>query len=188
MSQSVPRVLLVEDNPGDARLVQEALRGSSWFPAAPVCVDTLHKALQHLAEAASWDLVLLDLGLPDSHGLVALERILQQAPAVPVVVLTGLDDEQVAMAAVKQGAQDFLVKGSFEGPLIVRTMRYAIERRHAEDALQQRMEELRVRNEELERWSRAATGRELRMIELKQEVNELCRRVGEPPRYEIPGA
>jgi hypothetical protein len=84
---------------------------------------------------------------------------------------------------VKDGAQDYLVKGQIVGNLLVRATLYAVERKRMVEAWRQQAEELRARNDELSRFNRAAVGRELRMIELKHEVNELCHRLGEPPRH-----
>ena len=128
------RLLLVEDNPADARLIQEELR-----EVASVHIEVLH--VLRLAEAekvardTQLDAVLLDLSLPDGHGLGNISRMLQAAPPVPLVVLTGTDDEQLAVQAVHQGAQDYLVKGQVTGPLLVRALRYAIERKRAEEGL-----------------------------------------------------
>jgi len=128
------RLLLVEDNPGDARLLREELRD-----VARSRFDVLH--VTHMAEAVEaarepgLDVVLLDLSLPDGHGLSNIERLLQVAPTLPVVVLTGTDDEEFAMRAVYAGAQDYLVKGQVTGPLLVRALRYAIERKRAEEGL-----------------------------------------------------
>ncbi len=88
-----------------------------------------------VVEEPGLDVVLLDLSLPDGHGLSNIERLLQVAPALPLVVLTGTDDEQLAMKAVHTGAQDYLVKGQVTGPLLVRALRYAIERKRAEEGL-----------------------------------------------------
>ncbi|ATB30790.1 hybrid sensor histidine kinase/response regulator [Melittangium boletus] len=128
------RLLLVEDNPGDARLLREELKD-----VTRVRFDVLH--VTRLAEAVEaarepgLDVVLLDLSLPDGHGLSNIERLSQVAPTLPVVVLTGTDDEQLAMRAVYAGAQDYLVKGQVTGPLLVRALRYAIERKRAEESL-----------------------------------------------------
>jgi signal transduction histidine kinase len=128
------RLLLVEDNPADARLIQEELR-----EVASARIELLH--VLRMAEAekvvreAKPDAVLLDLSLPDGHGLGNISRMLHAAPAVPLVVLTGMDDEQLAVQAVHQGAQDYLVKGQVTGPLLVRALRYAIERKRVEEGL-----------------------------------------------------
>jgi signal transduction histidine kinase len=125
-------VLLVEDNPGDARLIREELRGAEHSGAAPtafsiVCADRLATGLERLA-ADKIDVVLLDLSLPDAHGLGTLARLREAAPTTPVLVLTGFDDQELAARAVREGAQDYLLKDRVEGGVLGRTIRYAIER------------------------------------------------------------
>src|SRR5919112_2186878 len=129
------RVLLVEDNPGDARLLREVVREAEGAHIQLTHVDTLAKALAKL-DADHFDVVMLDLSLPDADGLDTLVRTHAQAPGVPIVVLTGLDDEKLAIRAVREGAQDYLVKGQVTGQLLVRAMRYATERKRAVEALQ----------------------------------------------------
>jgi PleD family two-component response regulator len=121
------RVLLVEDSPTDARLMQETLLNVSSTPYELIHVDQLAKAKQILL-SQQVDLVLLDISLPDSHGLQTFLRIHGQAPDVPVVVITGLDDEALGFRSVQEGAQDYLVKGQVTASLLARSMRYAIER------------------------------------------------------------
>ncbi|WP_309895587.1 ATP-binding protein [Archangium sp.] len=128
------RLLLVEDNPGDARLLQEELREVTSVRFEVRHVTRLAEAVAVVAEPGL-DVVLLDLSLPDGHGLSNIERMVQAAPMLPLVVLTGTDDEQLAMKAVHTGAQDYLVKGQVTGPLLVRALRYAIERKRAEEGL-----------------------------------------------------
>jgi PAS domain S-box-containing protein len=128
-------VLLVEDNPGDARLMREAVREAEGSHIHLVHVDTLAKALARL-DQDRFDVVMLDLSLPDAEGLTTLVRTHAHAPSVPIVVLTGLDDEGLAIRAVREGAQDYLVKGQVTGQLVVRAMRYATERKRAVEALQ----------------------------------------------------
>jgi PAS domain S-box-containing protein len=125
------RVLLIEDNPGDARLIRVMLAEVGGAPIEVVCVERLMAGLERL-EAGGTDLVLLDLSLPDSQGLGTFERLHARAPSVPIIVLSGLTDETVALRAVQEGAQDYLVKGQVEGTLLVRAMRYAIERTRSE--------------------------------------------------------
>lgn len=120
-------VLLVEDNPDDAELLRETLIDAGAREVRLVPVETLREALHRLARAR-FGLVLLDLSLPDSQGLATVRAILQQAPDVPIVVLTGLEDEEVGQAAVHVGAQDYLRKGGLDGGILLRSMRYAIER------------------------------------------------------------
>jgi signal transduction histidine kinase len=128
------RLLMVEDNPGDARLLQEELKEVASVRFEVRHVTRLAEAVAAVGEPGV-DVVLLDLSLPDGHGLSNIERMLQVAPALPLVVLTGTDDEQLAMKAVHAGAQDYLVKGQATGPLLVRALRYAIERKRAEEGL-----------------------------------------------------
>jgi PAS domain S-box-containing protein len=131
------RVLLVEDNPGDARLILELLREASAYEFDMERVDGLEAALERLSRAGV-DVVLLDLGLPDSQGLETFKRARRGAPDEPIVVISGLNDEEIALEAVRSGAQDYLVKGRIEGDLLARVIRYAIERRRADDALRAR--------------------------------------------------
>ena len=123
-------ILLVEDNPGDARLLQEALAD-----ADPAQFKLTH--VQRLADVADclrdarYDVLLLDLGLPDSNGLSTLVAAHYLAPTVPILVLTGQDDESLAIHAVQNGAQDYLVKGQWDARLLVRSILLAIERQRA---------------------------------------------------------
>jgi signal transduction histidine kinase len=129
------RALLIEDNPGDARLIREMLRDAGGAARAiDVSVaDRLSSGLEHLREHGA-DLVLLDLSLPDSSGLETFDALHGAAPTTPVVVLSGLADESVAVTAVHRGAQDYLVKGQVDGGALLRSMRYAIERQRLEAA------------------------------------------------------
>lgn len=126
------RVLLVEDDDGDAFLVQELLDGSD---LELVRVRTLAEARPHLA-GHGFGCVLLDLGLPDAQGLEAVHEVLA-AGGRAVVCLTGLTDEQRGIAAMAAGAQDYLIKGSVDGQLLRRSVRYAIERRRADSSARQ---------------------------------------------------
>ena len=103
-------VLLIEDNPGDVRLIKEMLGESSSAQFYLQCHDCLSTGLEHLTTTDT-DVVLLDLSLPDSKGLDTLYKIKTGAQQLPVVVLTGIDDETVAIKAMQEGAQDYLVKG-----------------------------------------------------------------------------
>jgi two-component system cell cycle sensor histidine kinase/response regulator CckA len=136
------RALLVEDNPGDARLFFELVRETGAGYLKLEHVDRLDKALERLT-SEHFDVVLLDLSLPDEQGLTTLLRTHAHAPKVPIVILTGLDDEAVAVRAVRAGAQDYLVKGRVDGDLLVRSMRYATERWRAVEALERREEHYR---------------------------------------------
>lgn len=138
MSGRPIKVLLVEDNPGDALLLRETLADTAavieWAQAT-----TLGQALEQLDGSRAFDVILLDLSLPDSQGLQTFRRLHEHAPDAPVVMLTGMADENLAIEAMHEGAQDYLVKGSADGTALLRSMRYAIERtrrRRAERELQ----------------------------------------------------
>ncbi len=128
------RVLLVEDNLADVRLVQEMVRDAGAGELVLTQVERLHQALHHLA-AEGFDAVLLDLALPDSIGIETFARTHTHSPGIPIVVLTGLSDESIAVQAVRDGAQDYLVKGRVDGHFLVHAIRYAIERKRVEQAL-----------------------------------------------------
>ena len=137
------KVLLVEDNPGDARLVREALRepaGGSSFHV--VSHARLADGLARLA-SEGFDVVLLDLSLPDSSGLDTFRRLRDAAPGVPVLILTGLDDETVGTAAVSEGAQDYVLKRYLSTDILPRAILYALSRRALTGQLEERMRELR---------------------------------------------
>jgi PAS domain S-box-containing protein len=125
------RVLLVEDNPGDARIILEMLAETGATDFQLSVVDRLEPALQRLGRAAV-DVVLLDLGLPDSTGLETFRRAHQGAVEEPIIIISGFDDEATALQAVRDGAQDYLVKGRIDGTVLARVIRYAIERQRTE--------------------------------------------------------
>ena len=135
MSDGPNRMLLVEDNPGDARLLREALKDVANYQFDLDHVERLSQALERLRGEA-FDVVLLDLSLPDGQGLDNLAAVRDAAPGVPILVLTGLDDEEVAVRALRVGAQDYLVKGQADGSSVVRAIRYARERKCAEEQIQ----------------------------------------------------
>lgn len=134
MSNKPIKILLIEDNPGDTRLIREALKEAGARDFNVECVDRLSIGLKRLS-GEDFDVVLLDPGLPDSQGLDTLERVVAQNPVVPVVVLTGLEDEMVGIEAVRRGAQDYLIKGKMHGSLPLRILAYAIERKKAEEEI-----------------------------------------------------
>ncbi len=137
------KVLLVEDNPGDVFLLQEFLKEVNTVVVELMPVERLSQALNHL-EKEIVDVILLDLSLPDSQGLETFVTAHQQAKATPIIVLTGINDETLATRAMQAGAQDYLVKGQVTGDLLVRSMRYAIERQRADNALRQSEDRFRV--------------------------------------------
>src|SRR6185503_4886001 len=124
----IHNVLLIEDNPGDVRLIEEMVREDADAPFSLVNVDRLSRALEHLSNGET-ALVLLDLSLPDSYGLETFSRVYAHSPTVPIIVLTGNDDQTIALSAVKSGAQDYLVKGRLDRELLLRSMHYSIERK-----------------------------------------------------------
>jgi len=134
LRKSIKMLLLVEDNAGDARLFREMLDEYGGHVAVLTIVESMCDAETHLAENAS-DMILLDLGLPDSQGLDAVRRARLAAPHVPLVVLTGLDDESLATKALQEGAQDYLIKGQIDPRALLRALRHAVERKTMEDAL-----------------------------------------------------
>jgi len=131
MSHKRRKILLIEDNPGDVRLIREMLTevpGVSWELES---TGRLSTGLEYLGKQQP-DIILLDLGLPDSQGLETLGKICSKTTTVPIVVLTGLDDEAIANQAVHKGAQDYLSKDDINGRLLWRVMRYAMERKRME--------------------------------------------------------
>ncbi len=135
MTDRLIKVLLIEDNLGDARLIEVMLSLVSGTLFDVENANRLSDGLKHLSEGGI-DAVLLDLGLPDSSGLDTFEKVHDQAPEVPIVMLTGLDDTELALEGVRMGAQDYLVKGRVDGDLLARTLRYAIERKSAEERIE----------------------------------------------------
>jgi len=134
-------VLLVEDNPGDAHLIQRLLTKSSATKHALETVDRLNAGIERCGHG-SVDVVLLDLGLPDSQGFATVATMRAAAPHVPIIVLTGLNDLELAVHAVREGAQDYLVKGMVTADTLERAMYYAIERKNLEEQLTQYSEHL----------------------------------------------
>lgn len=128
------KVLVVEDNPDDAFLIQEMIKAESPGEYDLTAEGTLNGAQDRLRRE-SFDLILLDFNLPDSRGLTTIKSLQQDASRVAIVVITGTDDEAIAIEALKIGAEDFLVKSQFDGPLLMRSIRYAVERKRAEDLL-----------------------------------------------------
>ena len=121
------RLLLIEDNPGDARFVRELLREQLSAIESVEWVKTIAEAVGVLSEKA-FDLVLMDLSLPDSTGIDGVQRIRDAAFSLPIVILSGRADERIAISAVKQGAQDYLVKGAVTADSLQRSLQYAVHR------------------------------------------------------------
>ena len=142
-NRSAKMLLLVEDSPGDARLLREMLNEEDSYITEMAHVCCVSEAETHLAEHEV-DIILLDLGLPDAQGLEALRRTHAAAPRVPLVVLTGLDDESLATQSLQEGAQDYLIKGEIETRGLRRALRYAVERKIMEEALFEEKERAQV--------------------------------------------
>jgi diguanylate cyclase (GGDEF)-like protein/PAS domain S-box-containing protein len=130
----IKQLLLIEDNAGDARLIREMFNEHGALDIELVRATTMSEAEEQLCQRM-FDIMLLDLGLPDSQGLDAVRRAHSAAPRVPLVVLTGMDDESLAAQALQVGAQDYLIKGQIETRGLLRALRYAVERKTMEEAL-----------------------------------------------------
>ncbi|WP_336338855.1 hybrid sensor histidine kinase/response regulator [Haloarcula brevis] len=137
-------VLLVEDNPGDARLVDHHLKS----PAVAHFVDDVTvshvESLAPVAErsGATYDVVLLDLGLPESTGLATLDRATEMVDAAPIIVLTGMQNQEMAIEAINRGAQDYLPKADLDGDRLVRALRYAVVRSRQQRAIQRQTDQM----------------------------------------------
>jgi PleD family two-component response regulator len=127
MDDAPIHVLLIEDNPTDVLLVRQACAAVPLIPCVFTHVERLSEGLKCLSEAR-FDVILLDLGLPDSQGLETLAKVKALASAVPILILSGLDDESLSLQAVRAGAQDYLSKAHIDGYIVTRAIRYAIER------------------------------------------------------------
>ena len=165
-SRATIEILLVEDNDGDARLIEELLGEVHTFDAHVVRATRIKGAIEQLRESA-FDVVLLDLTLPDARGIDCVAKLHAVSSSAPIVVLTGVDDENLALDAMGVGAEDYLVKGQASGAMIARAVRYAIQRKRAEDNLKRLVHEqvARAQAEASERRARflAELGRGLAM-------------------------
>jgi len=135
MTKKKINILLFEDNPGDIRLFEELLRGEDSFDEVELNdVERLKTGLELLTRKKP-DVILLDLGLPDSQGLQTFTSVYAQAPEIPIIVLTGFNDSDQVAEVVRSGAQDYLVKGEVSGELLMRAICHAVERKRAGDTL-----------------------------------------------------
>lgn len=133
------KVLLVEDNPGDVRLVCETLSEQEGVLYEVTCADSLAGGLERLAQER-YDVLLLDLNLPDEGGLKTFHKAHARSLQTPIIVLTGLEDEATAIRAVRDGAQDYLNKGSLnDGDSLSRALLYAVERKRSWDRSHERL-------------------------------------------------
>ena len=154
MGHQTFKILLIEDNPGDTRLIKEFL---SETKSAAFELDSVERLSEGLVRLDGKDAVLLDLALPDSTGIDTFRKLHSEAPFLPIIVLTGNEDDALAFKAVQEGAQDFLIKGQANSQLLARSMRYAIERKRIDEALKEEIlkheqleEELHLAKEDLE--------------------------------------
>ncbi|MDY6901947.1 MAG: ATP-binding protein [Cyanobacteriota bacterium] len=152
MTSDLRNILLIEDNLAQARLLQESLKDDSFDEFNLVHVKRLSEALDAIGEdistPCSYHVILLDLTLPDSQGLESLKPLMARAPCLPIVVLTNTNDEKLAIEAVRQGAQDYLVKRQITPQLLIRSLRYAIERKEYLETLRAVNKSLKHRVEE----------------------------------------
>jgi two-component system, sensor histidine kinase and response regulator len=142
MQYSIIDILLIEDNLAEARLLRELLSESEKDLFNILHVPRLQEGIKQLEKNENYDLVLLDLSLPDSQGLNSLKPINEIAPNLPIVVLTNTEDEELSINAVRQGAQDYLVKRLINQDLLIRSIRYAIERKQIQQTLKKTNQEL----------------------------------------------
>lgn len=137
------RVLLIEDDEGDVLLIREHLSEENKVAFRLERVDSLRVAVELLGRI-QFDIVLLDLGLPDSSGIETFDRFHEACQTTPIIILTGLDDEEFAVDRMKSGAQDYIVKGEISGRLLTRSIRYAIERYKLKVELENSLREIKT--------------------------------------------
>lgn len=164
------RILIIEDNPGDLRIIEEMLRlGAPYLKTEMTAADSLNRALINLSEN-EYDIIITDLGLPDSQGLDTFRSVNSHAANTPVIVLTGLQDEAMGVNAVKEGAQDYLVKGQIGAALLARSIRYSIERFRLEKELKNKADEIEGANRML------SFERDMEVEKLRNEIERLKRK------------
>ncbi|MTK11009.1 MAG: PAS domain S-box protein [Clostridiaceae bacterium] len=142
------RILLVEDNPGDAVIIREMLKEIYKNKFELIHFQRLENSVEHVIE--DFDIVLLDLNLPDSRGIETFNVMNSHAPEMPIIILTGLLDEELAINIVAEGAQDYLVKGNIDKQLLSRSIKYSIERKRIEMDLRKSEEKYRAMVEKIE--------------------------------------
>jgi len=162
------KILLLEDNAGDVLLLRETLRTVSEFDYELQDASSLEDG-KRMFDSSRFDIVLLDLTLPDSRGMDTVSSARQFAPELPIVVLTNLDDEGQGIEAIRMGVQDYLVKGQVDGRMLARTIRYAIEHKRAAVELQKARDELERRVHE------RTAELEQTMVALQEEFDERIR-------------
>jgi signal transduction histidine kinase len=188
MSVQPIRILLIEDNPGDAELLEVMLAQVAGTPFALEWVNRLAAGLDRLSQGGI-DLVMLDLSLPDSHGLDTFRKVKAHSPSIPIVVMSGTTDETIAINAVHESAQDYLVKGEVTSQMLARGLRYAIERKQSELAQQRAAEaerrarvELQQAHEELKR-TQSQLVQSAKLASLGQLVSGIAHEINNPLAY-----
>ena len=169
------KVLLIENNENDADLARRPLRKESNPPFDVDWVKDLSTGLERIARGGI-DVIVLDLGLPDSKGLESFTRIQAQASDLPIIILTGsYRDDALALQALKQGAQDYLMKGELDGKMLVRVIRYAIERKQIQVKLLEMTRQLQMQLDQVAWLQRIMMDREKEIIELKESIEALTK-------------
>lgn len=171
VARSVVQVLLIEDNIAEARFLQEVFKGVGRSQFQLTHAQRLGEAIAHI-KRQPFDIALLDLTLPDSSGLESLDMLIKASPSLPIVVLTNTNDDELAVEAVRHGAQDYLTKRSMNKDLLVRALRYAIERKQAEEALRDANEVLEERVRERTAELEAANHKLRHEVEQRQHIQE----------------
>ena len=143
MEQQIISILHFEDNPGDAVMIRDVLEDVGNIDFRIKLSERLNDGLRQLTHSNT-DIILLDLNLPDSKGIVTFEEVKKAAGNTPIIIMSGLSDENLALKAVKQGAQDYLVKGQVDANLLIRTILYGIERQKLWTELRQAIDQIRT--------------------------------------------
>jgi two-component system, NarL family, sensor histidine kinase UhpB len=175
MNEKAIRIILVEDNPGDALIIQEMLKEIYENNFDLHRFQRVDDGLKHLNE--DFDIMLLDLNLPDSQGIETFNTMNKHAPELPIIILTGLVDEELAINIVSEGAQDYLVKGQIDKQLLSRSIKYSIERKHIEIDLRKSEEKYRLMVEKIE------SG--LFLVNSKNEINYVNRQMADMLGYDM---
>jgi len=168
-------ILLIEDNPGDIRLIKEMLNEITSFNYELIITETLKEGCEEIKKN-DFILILLDLNLPDSSGIKTFDTVINFAENIPVVLVSGMQDIELSLSLIKEGAQDYITKQDLNSTLLGKTIQFAIERKKLLSELIQISEDLKQTNSYF-------IDRELKMVELKKEINELLKKSGEEKRY-----
>jgi len=159
------KILLIEDNPGDVRLIKEMLNEMVTFDYHLITADTLLEGCDQIKKH-NVILILLDLNLPDSTGKDTFDAVMQYADQIPVVLVSGLFNVELSLSLIKEGAQDYIVKNDLNSNMLSRTIEFAIERKKL-------LSQLKAKTRELEQLNSYFVNRELKIIELNQEIKKL---------------